>query len=348
MNSSSEGDCVLRVENLVQSYPGKQSGFRRSIDRRILVDISFELRRGEALGLVGESGSGKSTLARTLVQLQRPKSGSIWSEGKDLVALKGRALSLQRSHLQMVFQDPFSSMNQKWRVEGIVAEPLIGFRMGNRRERRRRVHETLELVGLHPGTYGARFPRELSGGQCQRVAIARALATKPAAIILDEAVSSLDVLAQAQILDLLENLRTAMGLSLLFISHDMGTVRQVCDRVAILYRGQLCELASCDSIFETPRHPYTSDFLGLLDPYRDAIPVVRGQADSESCFESRAGEPDSEGCRYFRNCKSAQERCLKDAPALRSIAPDHQVACHYPVSGSGRIRGSRQMGTVFP
>ena len=215
--------------------------------------VSFDVRPGETLGIVGETGSGKSTLARSILQAPRPKSGEVLFRGTDLVTLRGARLLQARRHLQMVFQDPFGSLDPKWRVRDLVEEPLVAYRTGDRNARRRRVDEVLELVGL--AQHGGRRPRELSGGQSQRVAIARALALSPALIICDEAVSSLDVLIQAQVLNLFERLRAELGLSYLFIAHDLALVKQVSDRVAVMYLGKLCEVGPGEAVYRAAAAP---------------------------------------------------------------------------------------------
>jgi oligopeptide transport system ATP-binding protein len=230
--------------------------------------------------------------------------------------------------MQMVFQDPYGSLNPRWRITDIVAEPLVGYGDGDARSRRRRVRDLLDLVGLNPDVYGRRHPRELSGGQCQRVAIARAIALHPALVVCDEPVSSLDVLIQAQVLNLLEQLRTELKLSYLFISHDLALVKQVSDRVAVMHLGQLCEVGPAEALYRSPRHPYTVDLLASipsLDPNR---PRATGRAIA-------SGEPPSplappSGCRYRTRCPRAQELCAEVRPLLREIGPGHEVACHYP------------------
>jgi oligopeptide transport system ATP-binding protein len=249
--------------------------------------------------------------------------------GADLVTLRGSRLLQARRHLQMVFQDPFSSLDPKWKVRDLVAEPLIAYRVGDRTARRHRVDQVLELVGLDPAAHGDRRPRELSGGQAQRVAIARALAIEPAMIICDEPVSSLDVLIQAQVLNLFERLRAELGLSYLFIAHDLALVKQVSDRVAVMYLGKLCEIGPAESIYTRPLHPYT---LALLD----SIPSPDPAAPRSRASATISGEPPSpinppSGCRFRTRCPRAQERCAAEEPALRLLGDGHSVACHFPV-----------------
>ena len=286
--------------------------------------VSFDVRAGETLGIVGETGSGKSTLARSIVQAPRPTSGAVVFRGADLVTLRGTRLLQARRHLQMVFQDPFGSLDPKWRVRDLVEEPLVAYQTGDRTARRRRVGEVLELVGL--AGYSTRRPRELSGGQAQRVAIARAVALNPALIICDEAVSSLDVLIQAQVLNLFERLRAELGLSYLFIAHDLALVKQVSDRVAVMYLGKLCEVGPGEEVYRQPLHPYTKALL-------DSIP---GTATAGAAMTTIRGEPPSpvhppSGCRFRTRCPRAEQRCADEEPAMRELPAGHSVACHFPL-----------------
>jgi oligopeptide transport system ATP-binding protein len=264
------------------------------------------------------------------MQAPSPKAGSVRFQGTELVGLRGRRLKRARRQMQMVFQDPYGSLNPRWRITDIVEEPLIGYGEGNAGSRRRRVRDLLDLVGLNPDGYGRRRPRELSGGQCQRVAIARAIALHPALIVCDEPVSSLDVLIQAQVLNLLERLRTELGLSYLFISHDLALVKQVSDRVAVMHLGQLCEVGPADALYRSPRHPYTVDLLASIP----SLDPTRRRATGRAVA---SGEPPSplappSGCRFRTRCVRAQDRCAVERPLLRDIGPGHQVACHFPES----------------
>ena len=288
--------------------------------------VSFDVRAGETLGIVGETGSGKSTLARAIVQAPRPTSGAVVFRGADLVTLRGTRLLQARRHLQMVFQDPFGSLDPKWRVRDLVEEPLVAYKTGDRTARRRRVDEVLELVGL--AGYSTRRPRELSGGQAQRFAIARAVALNPALIICDEAVSSLDVLIQAQVLNLFERLRAELALSYLFIAHDLALVKQVSDRVAVMYLGKLCEVGPGEEVYRQPLHPYTKALL-------DSVP---GTATARAAKAIR-GEPPSpvhppSGCRFRTRCPRAEQRCADEEPAMRELPAGHLVACHFPLEGT--------------
>jgi len=289
--------------------------------------VSFDVYPGETLGIVGETGSGKSTLARAVLQAPRPTSGSVVFRGTDLTTLHGSRLLAARRHLQMVFQDPFGSLDPKWSVRNLVEEPLIAYRTGDRAARRQRVDEVLELVGLDPAVHGRRRPRELSGGQAQRVAIARAVALSPALLICDEPVSSLDVLIQAQVLNLFERLRAELGLSYLFIAHDLALVKQVSDRVAVMYLGKLCEVGPGDSVYRQPLHPYTR---ALLDSIPSTDPAATRAA---STIKGELPSPihPPTGCRFRTRCPRAAERCAAEEPQMRELAAGHSVACHFPL-----------------
>jgi oligopeptide transport system ATP-binding protein len=281
---------------------------------------------------VGETGSGKSTVARSVLVAPRPKSGEVILRGKDLMKLKGNDLHEVRRNIQMVFQDPFTSLDPKWKVTDIIEEPLIGYRLGSSSEREKRVREVMDLVGLDPSVFGNRRPRQMSGGQCQRVAIARALTVSPALIVCDEAVSSLDVLIQAQVLNLFEQLRKELGLSYLFIAHDLALVKQVSDRVAVMYLGRVAEIGPAESIYLQPLHPYTAALLA-------SIPSPDPNAQKATSRGTISGEPPSpinppSGCRFRTRCERAQERCAIEEPMMRELAPDHMVACHFPLNES--------------
>ena len=312
-------------EFVLRDYGGTKGGVLQAVS-----DVSFALHAGETLGIVGETGSGKSTLARSIVQAPPPKRGQVIFEGQDLVRLPPQAMKSVRRDLQMVFQDPFRSLDPKWTVSRIVAEPLTAYGIGSRTERRERVRSLLDLVGLDPASYGRRRPRELSGGQAQRVAIARALVLEPKLILCDEPVSSLDVLVQAQVLNLFEKLRAELGLSYLFIAHDLALVKQVSDRVAVMYLGKLCEIGPVRDIYREPLHPYTLALLNSIpnpDPStarRDTGSVISGELPSPL-------DPPS-GCRFRTRCPKAEERCAAEAPPLRALADGRQVACHFPLS----------------
>ena len=317
---------LLAVKNLVHEFY-TTGGVVHAVS-----GVSFDVQPGETLGIVGETGSGKSTLARAVLQAPRPTSGEVIFRGTDLTALRGTRLLAERRHLQMVFQDPFGSLDPKWPVKDLVEEPLIAYQTGSKKDRRQRVDEVLELVGLDPAIHGRRRPRELSGGQAQRVAIARAIALNPALIICDEAVSSLDVLIQAQVLNLFERLRAELGLSYLFIAHDLALVKQVSDRVAVMYLGKLCEAGPGEAVYTEPLHPYTRALL-------DSVPSTEPGAQRATITIS--GEPPSpvhppSGCRFRTRCPRAAELCAAQEPPMRELATGHTVACHFPLIEAAR------------
>jgi peptide/nickel transport system ATP-binding protein len=290
-------------------------------------DVSFEVARGETLGLVGESGCGKSTLGRALLQLRRPTAGKVVFDGMELTALRGEALRRMRRRLQLIFQDPIASLNPRRCIGDIVAEPLIIAGVADRAERDRRVREVLAAVGLDPDVVWRRLPHEFSGGQCQRVCIARALILEPELVICDEPVSALDVSIRAQILNLLEEMKRRYGLTLLFIAHDLAVVKAVSDRIAVMYLGRLCEIGPTEQVFATPAHPYTALLL-------DAIPVP--DPNVKPAANVAVGEPPSpiappSGCRFRTRCPRADRICAEQVPELRPAAGGQLAACHHPL-----------------
>jgi peptide/nickel transport system ATP-binding protein len=321
---------LLTVKNLVHEFH-TTGGVVHAVS-----GVSFDVQPGETLGIVGETGSGKSTLARAVLQAPRPTSGEVIFRGADLTAMRGTRLLAVRRHLQMVFQDPFGSLDPKWPVKDLVEEPLIAYKTGNKNERRQRVDEVLELVGLDPAVHGRRRPRELSGGQAQRVAIARAIALNPALIICDEAVSSLDVLIQAQVLNLFELLRTELGLSYLFIAHDLALVKQVSDRVAVMYLGKLCESGPGEAVYRHPLHPYTRALLDSIPSTDTTTKRPPAGAAGQIGRATISGEPPSpvhppSGCRFRTRCPRAAELCAAQEPPMRELPAGHAVACHFPL-----------------
>jgi len=325
------GDVLLEVRNLVQEFVLRDYGGAKGGVLQAVSDVSFELRSGETLGIVGETGSGKSTLARSVIQSPPPTHGSVIFQGRNLVGLSRRAMKPARRNMQMVFQDPFTSLDPKWAISRIVEEPLIAYGLGSRRDRRERVNSLLDRVGIDPASYGRRHPRELSGGQAQRVAIARALVLEPKLILCDEPVSSLDVLVQAQVLNLFEKLRSELALSYLFIAHDLALVKQVSDRVAVMYLGKLCEIGPVRDIYRAPLHPYT---LALLNSIPAPSPRA-GKSRESSVISGELPSPldPPSGCRFRTRCPRAQERCAAQVPELRPLgAGGHLVACHFPLS----------------
>ena len=289
--------------------------------------ISFDIFPGETLGLVGESGCGKSTTGKALMKIVAPTSGSIELDGIDVTRQKGRALRNARSRMQMIFQDPISSLNPRRRIKDIVAEPLDCWKSVVGVERDDLVADLLNKVGIDPAIYGNRYARQFSGGQCQRISIARSLAMRPKLLICDEMVSALDVSVQAQILNLLQDLKEEYGLTLLFIAHDLAVVKNVSDRVAVMYLGKICEIGPADNLYHSPAHPYTKALLGA---------ALEADPDSPVHGEVLQGEPPSpldppSGCRFRTRCPYATELCANEEPQPREIAPGHQVACHFPL-----------------
>lgn len=330
---------LLTVNHLVQEFVVRGRAGEKGGVVHALSDVSFTLEKGETLGIVGETGSGKSTVAKSILAAPRPKSGEVFFQGTDVLKLGSGPLREARRSIQMVYQDPYGSLDPKWRVLDIVEEPLVAFGIGNAASRRERVRELLDLVELDPAVYGKRRPRQLSGGQCQRVAIARALALSPSLIICDEAVSSLDVLIQAQILNLFEELRRELGLSYLFIAHDLALVKQVSDRVAVMYLGRLAELGPSDELYARPMHPYTA---ALLNSIPRADPLA-GRASTDGLI---SGDPPSpinppSGCRFRTRCPLVQQVCAEIVPDWRELAPGHFAACHFPLNAPAAKRPSR-------
>jgi oligopeptide/dipeptide ABC transporter ATP-binding protein len=336
---------LLSVRSLTQEYLAGNSFGRRGEVIHAVTDVSFDVAEAETVGIVGETGCGKSTLARAIMQTPPPKSGEVLLRGQDLVKMKGSALRERRSHIQMMFQDPYSSLDPRWPVERQVAEPLGIHEIGTKAERVRRAEELMALVGLDPTRMGSRRPRELSGGECQRVAMARALTLSPEVIILDEPVSSMDVSVQAQVLNLLERLRDELGLAYLFISHDLSVVRHVSDRVIVMFLGKICEVGPAVQLYESPFHPYSLELISAIPNPRVPLKTkVRSSAFGELPSPTR---PPS-GCRFRTRCEFAQEICAQETPPLRQIAPDRAVACHFPLGevGSEASRTERRASAL--
>ena len=321
-----KGDVLLRVENLVKHFPVRLGAFGQSgATVHALDDISFDVVEGETLSLVGESGCGKSTAGFTILRLFEPTAGSVTYNGMNIAKAGEEAMRKLRKDLQIVFQDPYSTLNPRMTIGDAIAEPLKLHGKRGKAEARERVIAILSDVGL-PARFANRYPHELSGGQRQRVAIARALACEPRFIVCDEAISALDVSVQAQIINLLVDLQAKYGLTYLFIAHDLAVVRHISDRVAVMYLGRLAELAPKDSLFESPRHPYTR---ALLSSVPEPDPV--GERTRKR--QVLAGEVPSPlnpptGCRFHTRCPVAREQCKSDVPVWREIAPSHHVACH--------------------
>ncbi len=319
---------LVRVENLKKHYPVTRGIVRqKTIGTVRAVDgITFNIERGETLGLVGESGCGKTTAGRTLLGLYPATDGAIFIDGRDVRSATGDDLLAIRRNAQMIFQDPYASLNPRWTVNAIVGEPLRVHRLAKTdQERVERVKELLELVGLN-ARYLNRFPHEFSGGQRQRIGIARALASQPAFIVCDEPISALDVSIQAQVVNLLEDLQDRLGLTYLFIAHDLSMVRHICDRVAVMYLGLIVEMATRDQLYENPLHPYTQSLLSAVpipDPKKER---ARQRIILSGDVPSPLNPPS--GCRFHPRCPIAQEHCSQLVPEWREIEPGHWVACH--------------------
>ncbi len=326
-------DVLLRVENLVVEFPAGRKGTVHAVS-----DVSFDVKDGETLGLVGESGCGKSTTAKAVIQVPRPTSGQVIYNGTDLAALKGEEMRRMRPEIQMIFQDPISSLNPRRKVHDIVSEGVkvwSGSSGGAFTEDR--INELIEAVGLDPVVAGERRPHEFSGGQCQRISIARALVLDPKIVICDEPVSALDVSVQAQILNLLEDMKERYGVSLMFISHDLSVVKNISDRVMVMYMGKTCEIAGSDELFARPTHHYTRALMAAIP----GAPTVDEDLSIEGELPSAIDPP--AGCRFSSRCPAATDLCRTEEPVLRRVdeidgrvssgaeSADHYVACHFPV-----------------
>jgi peptide/nickel transport system ATP-binding protein len=314
--------AVLTVEDLTVEFP---VGGGRKV--HAVSGISIDLMPGETLGIVGESGCGKSTTGRAILQLPRPTSGSVVLDGVDLTKLNDADMREQRTDIQMIFQDPISSLNPRRRIKDVVAEPLRVWGPKDKDKQYKIVRDTLEAVGLDADLVGERRPHEFSGGQCQRISIARALVLNPKVIICDEPVSALDVSVQAQILNLLEDLKAKFGITLIFIAHDLAVVKNVSDRVAVMYLGKMCEVATSEALYAKPAHPYTKLLLGSV-PVADPTQAPDASAELSGDLPSPTAPPS--GCRFRTRCPIATDRCAQEEPQLQEVAVGHYVACHYP------------------
>ncbi len=318
-------ETLLKVENLQKYFPirkgivvQKHVGDVKAVD-----GVSFDIRRGETLGMVGESGCGKSTIGRTILRLLEPTKGTVTFEGKILNDLSGEEMRKMRSQMQMIFQDPYASLNPRMRVGDIIGEPILIHGVSKRAEREKRVRKLLDVVGLSP-YHGARYPHEFSGGQRQRIGIARALSVNPKLIVCDEPVSALDVSIQAQVINLLEDLQRDFNLTYLFIAHDLSIVKHISDRIVVMYLGKMVELCNSEELYKNPQHPYTIALLSAIpvpDPTvkRDRI-ILKGDVPSPV-------NPPS-GCRFHTRCPKVQGICKEQDPEFKDIGNGHFVACH--------------------
>lgn len=317
-------EVIIDVKQLKKHFPIEGGLLKRQVGSIKAVDgVSFKVNKGETLGLVGESGCGKSTTGRMLMRLIEPTEGQILFEDREITTLSNKDMRNLRKDIQMVFQDPYASLNPRHTVERIIEEPLIVHKLGNREERKARVRELLEIVGLS-SYHAKRYPHQFSGGQRQRIGIAKALAVNPKLIIADEPVSALDVSIQAQVLNLLEDLQKKLDLTFIFIAHDLGVVRHICNRVAVMYLGRIVEMADTEALYETPKHPYTKALLS-------AVPVADPEFVQERIIlsgdvPSPANPP--KGCPFHTRCSEVMEVCKTVVPEFRAVAQDHYTACH--------------------
>ena len=330
---SADSSTLIEVRNLVKHFPitrgivfQKQIGAVKAVD-----DVSFEVKRGETLGIVGETGCGKSTTARLLVRLLDPTAGQIIFDGEDISTRKGDSLKALHRDMQMVFQDPYSSLNPRKTVGSIISDPFaIHGMFKGEGERKKRVQELMDRVGLNPEHYN-RYPHEFSGGQRQRIGVARAIALEPKLLVADEPVSALDVSIQAQVLNLLRELQRDMGLTLIFIAHDLSVVRHMCDRVAVMYLGKVVEIAPSDALYGFPRHPYTGALLAAVP-----VPNPSGRGRERQLLTGDVPSPANppKACRFHTRCPKAQEICSQDEPLLELKGTQTMAACHFPLTES--------------
>jgi oligopeptide transport system ATP-binding protein len=330
LNHSKERDVLIHVKDLKKHFPIRRGVLKRQVGAVQAVDgVTFDIYQGETLGLVGESGCGKSTTGRTILQLLTPTDGQVFYGDKDLTSLSKTELRRSRRDMQMIFQDPYASLNPRMSVGSIVSEPLQIHGIGNNSSREERVQELLELVGLNP-YFVKRFPHEFSGGQRQRIGIARALATNPSFIVADEPISALDVSIQAQVVNLLDDLKEELGLTYLFIAHDLSMVRYISDRVAVMYLGRIVELSNRDEIFDSPLHPYTQALLSAIPIPDPDVEETRQRLILEGDVPSPANPP--KACRFHPRCSYATDICREEDPEFRDLksgVTSHWVACHH-------------------
>ncbi|MHB8806897.1 MAG: ABC transporter ATP-binding protein [Anaerolineaceae bacterium] len=322
-----EKEVILHVEDLKMHFPIKRGVIQRTVGYVHAVDgITFDIYRGETLGLVGESGCGKTTAGRTILQLYKPTAGHIIFEGKDLVELKSEEMRQTRRKIQMIFQDPYASLNPRMTVEEIISEPLVVHNIERGKEVHEHVRSLLELVGLNPA-YVDRYPHEFSGGQRQRIGVARSLALNPDLIVCDEPISALDVSIQAQVVNLLEDLQKEFGLTYLFIAHDLSMVRHISTRVIVMYLGVFVEMADRKTLYENPMHPYSIALLSAVPIPDPKVEEKRKRIILEGDVPSPINPPS--GCHFRTRCPLAQAICAEERPEWKEVEPGHHVACHF-------------------
>jgi oligopeptide transport system ATP-binding protein len=323
---TAQREVILQVDNLKKYFPIRRGVFQRHVgDVKAVDGVSFDVYRGETLGLVGESGCGKTTTGRTIIRLYEPTDGHVHFEGADLATVRGGPLRQMRRKMQMIFQDPYASLSPRMSVLGIVGEPLEVHRVASGKERKDRVAELLELVGLDPA-FMNRYPHEFSGGQRQRIGLARSLALNPDLIICDEPISALDVSIQAQVVNLLEELQAKLGLTYIFIAHDLSMVRHISNRVAVMYLGKIVELTDRDTLYSNPLHPYTQALLSAVPVPDPFIEEKRQRIILEGDLPSPANPP--QGCNFNTRCPVAIDTCFEVEPEFIEVAPGHSCACH--------------------
>jgi oligopeptide transport system ATP-binding protein len=323
---TAQPEVILQVDGLKKYFPIRRGVFQRHVgDVKAVDGVSFDVYRGETLGLVGESGCGKTTTGRTIIRLYEPTGGHVHFEGADLATVRGGPLRQMRRKMQMIFQDPYASLSPRMSVLGIVGEPMEVHRVASGKERKDRVAELLELVGLDPA-FMNRYPHEFSGGQRQRIGLARSLALNPDLIICDEPISALDVSIQAQVVNLLEELQAKLGLTYIFIAHDLSMVRHISNRVAVMYLGKIVELTDRDTLYSNPLHPYTQALLSAVPVPDPFIEEKRQRIILEGDLPSPANPP--QGCNFNTRCPVAIDTCFEVEPEFIEVAPGHSCACH--------------------